>query len=288
MKQPLAETKVLNAGLVALVSIDGDDETIANTARTSYRNNNEAYTPEQNAQLIDYLIRHQHSTPLEFAGATFYLVMPLFVAAQFQRHRTASINQESLRYVAPRDEYYIPEESECKTQSKTSKQGSSTELVNYPGNTRSYIDIACTESQSDYEHLTETGGLSKEIARTVLPVGQYTAFYWRANLRNILGLLELRVNPHAQEQIRVYAEAMLEQLKPYFSVTIAAWVNHRLDAVIFSADEIGILRELLFSEHLQEYLDVLEMSHRNLRPTRFKEFKAKLEGGPLSQNENKS
>ncbi len=278
-KEPLAETKVLNAGLVALVSVDGDDETIANTARTSYRNNNEAYTPEKNAQLIDYLVRNKHSTPLEFAGATFYFVMPLFVAAQFQRHRTASINQESLRYVAPRDEYYIPGEIECRTQSKTSKQGGSENIVDVPYLCEEVVTVAGKRNQDSYKYLSEDCKLSKEIARTVLPVGQYTAFYWKANLRNILGLLELRLDNHAQEQIRVYAEAMLEQLKPHFPVTIAAWENYVLNAVTFSADEISILRELLFNGEKQEYLDVLELAHRNLRPTRFKEFKAKLTGG---------
>ena len=275
----LSEQCLLNAGLCALVSVDGNDLTPVEAARTSYRSFTDDYEKEENENLIDYLIRKNHSTPLEFASATFYMIMPIFIARQLVRHRTASINEESLRYVEARKEFYIPCKSECKTQSKTNKQGSSTQFVEEPDYVIKLIKYAGETSHVAYESLLDTG-LSKELCRTVLPLGQYTGWYWKANLRNIFGLLQLRLDTHAQEQVRVYAKSMLEQLEPYFPVCIAAWKNHVLNAVTFSEDEWKILQHLIKTntDPLHTNKEVVEETAKNrgLRKSRTAELLKKL------------
>jgi len=234
---PLAERKLLNAGLCALMSVDGTDLTPAIAARTSFRTFVDQYSPNSNENLVDYLIRKHHDTPVEFPDATFYMVLPIFVARQMVRHRTASINEESLRYVEAREEFYIPSREECKAQSTNNKQGSGDLLDDETSNSvMALIGVQGRDAHYVYNNLLNLG-LSKELSRTVLPLGQYTAWYWKANLRNIFHLLHLRLDEHAQYQIRVYAEAMLEMLREYFPVTIEAWENHVRNAVTFSADE---------------------------------------------------
>lgn len=273
---PIAERKLLNAGLCALMSVDGNDLTPAQAARTSYRDFVDAHTTEQNENLVDYLIRKRHDTPVEFAGATFYMVMPIFVARQMVRHRTASINEESLRYVAPRAEFYIPATEECKGQSKVNKQGSSNDLIDMPGEAQSIIQNHGEWSHRTYHSLVELG-LSKELSRTVLPLGQYTAWYWKANLRNIFHLLQLRVDAHAQYQIRVYADTMLEMLQPMFPNTVAAWENHVLNALTLSGDEVALLRDFLCGVTKDEFTGNLEaMAVGALRKTRAAEFLVKV------------
>lgn len=212
---------VLNHGFVALDAVMGDDQTPANTARTSFKNRIER-TPEENAKLTKYLVKHRHTTPLEFCQVRFYMKMPIFVARQLVRHRTASINEVSLRYVQATEEFYIPEVDRCQKQSETNKQGSSVEVVEKPGLVQDIIETAGRASFIAYQDLIDQG-LSKELARTVLPLGTYTEWFWQNDLHNTLHFLRLRLDPHAQYEIRVYAEAMLELLKPIFPTIIAAW-----------------------------------------------------------------
>jgi thymidylate synthase (FAD) len=219
------EIKVLNHGFVALVDTMGDDQTPANTARTSYRNRQER-TAEENARLTNYLVRNRHTTPLEFCQVCFYMKMPIFVARQLVRHRTASINEISYRYVQAAREFYVPEPERCQKQSTSNKQGSAVELVAYPHDCRNLILGRCSLAFDTYEELIEMG-LSNELARTVLPCGTYTEWYWQCDLHNTLHMLGLRLDPHAQYEIRVYAEAMLELLRPVYPTIIQAWEASR-------------------------------------------------------------
>ena len=216
---------VLNHGFVALDAVMGDDQTPANTARTSFKNRIER-TPEENAKLTSYLVKHRHTTPLEFCQVRFYMKMPIFVARQLVRHRTASINEVSLRYVQATEEFYIPEVDRCQKQSETNKQGSSIEVVDDPESVRNIILDSGINAFEDYKELL-AAGLSKELARTVLPLGTYTEWFWQNDLHNTLHFLKLRLDPHAQYEIRVYAEAMLELLKPLFPTIIEAWEETR-------------------------------------------------------------
>lgn len=223
---PIAETSVLDHGLIALESYWGDDLRPARIARTSYRNSDADKTDEENAKLIGYLKKNRHDTPFEFCGATFYVRMPIFVARQWVRHRAASINEESLRYVEARREFYIPEADRCQKQSQSNKQGSAVEIIQRPEIAAKIMDLSNNQSLLAYDRLIEMG-LARELARSVLPLGLYTAWYWQANLRMILHFLELRTDPHAQYEIRVYAEAMAEQLRPIFPTILKAWEDYR-------------------------------------------------------------
>jgi thymidylate synthase (FAD) len=219
------EIAVLNHGYVALTEVMGGDRTPARTARTSFRNRVER-TEEEDAKLTRYLVSHRHTTPLEFCQVRFYMKMPIFVARQLVRHRTASINEISLRYVQASEEFYVPDVERCQRQSESNKQGSSSALVEDPGIVRLLIENAGRMAFEHYGDLLKRG-LSKELARMVLPLGTYTEWYWQADLHNFLHMLRLRLDPHAQYEIRVYAEAMLELARPHFPTVIAAWEQNQ-------------------------------------------------------------
>lgn len=217
----VTEIPCLNHGYVALVDHMGDDQTPARTARTSFRTKDEK-TAAENARLTTYLVKHKHTTPLEFCQVRFYMKMPIFVARQIIRHRTASVNEISLRYVQAVEEFYVPDRERCQKQSESNKQGSSTELVDDPEKLRERIEHAGRYMFAVYESLIRDG-LSKELARTVLPLGTYTEWFWQNDLHNTLHFLKLRRDPHAQYEVRVYADAMLDLIRPIYPSIINAW-----------------------------------------------------------------
>lgn len=215
------EIRVLDHGFVALVDVMGDDRTPARTARTSFRNRKER-TPEEDAKLTDYLVRNAHTTPLEFVQVRFYMKMPIFVARQLVRHRTASINEVSYRYVQAAREFYVPALERMQRKAETNKQGSSSVVVDHPDVCAAMITGAGNLSFDVYEKLLAEG-LAPELARSVLPCGTYTEWYWQNDLNNTLKTLALRLDAHAQYEIRVYAEAMLALVEPLFPTIIASW-----------------------------------------------------------------
>lgn len=215
----------LNHGFVAVTDVMGDDRTAAQTARTSYHNTKER-TAEEDARLTDYLVRNRHTTPLEFCQVRFYMKMPIFVARQMIRHRTASVNEISFRYVRADREFYVPDADRCQRQSESNKQGSSSTLVDDPSEVIRLVNWAGNQMFDCYERLLELG-LSKELARTVLPLGTYTEWYWQNDLHNVLYLLGLRLHEHAQYEVRVYAQAMLDLMRPHFPTVIESWERSR-------------------------------------------------------------
>ncbi len=215
------EIKVLNHGFVALVDTMGDDRTPAKTARASYRNKAER-TADEDSKLTNYLVKHQHTTPLEFCQVLFYMKMPIFVARQLVRHRTASINEVSLRYVKAACEFYVPALERMQRKAETNKQGSSSEIVDHPDLCAKMIRRSGDTAFGVYEGLLAEG-LAPELARIVLPLGTYTEWFWQNDLHNTLHMLRLRLDPHAQYEIRVYAQAVLDLLRPVFPTIIAAW-----------------------------------------------------------------
>jgi len=216
------ERKCLNHGFVALTDVMGDDRTPARTARTSFRNANKDRTPEEDAKLIDYLVRNKHNTPIEFCMLRFYVKQPIFNARQYVRQRTQSINEVSYRYVTATREFYIPELDRMQKKAETNKQGSSSEIVEQPEVCRELIERAGNMAFDAYETLLAEG-LAPELARTVLPCGTYTEWYAQMNLHNFLHMIGLRTDPHAQYEARVYAEAMLAIVEPIFPTIIASW-----------------------------------------------------------------
>lgn len=219
------EIKCLDYGFVVLDAVMGDDRTPAQTARTSFRNRIER-TADEDAKLTDYLVRNRHTTPIEFCQVRFYMKMPIFVARQLVRHRTASINEVSLRYVKAAKEFYVPERERCQAAPKHNKQGSSDDIVELPDLVRGLIIRSGNQAYQTYEQLLQIG-LATEIARTVLPLGTYTEWFWQNDLHNTLHMLGLRLDPHAQYEIRVYAEAMLALLEPIYPTIIASWKKIR-------------------------------------------------------------
>lgn len=215
------EIACLDHGYVALVDVMGNDRTPAQTARTSFRNQKER-TAEEDARLTNYLVKHRHTTPLEFCQVLFYVKLPIFVARQFVRHRTASINEVSYRYVRAAREFYVPTPDRMQKQSENNKQGSSNEVVGNPDGCADIMNQAGHDAFNSYEMLLEHG-LAAELARTVLPVATYTEWYWQQDLHNLLHMLRLRLDAHAQYEIRVFAQAMLDLVRPIFPTIIRAW-----------------------------------------------------------------
>lgn len=216
------EISCLDHGFVALADVMGDDRTAARCARTSYRNANAERTTEEDERLTAYLVRNRHTTPLEFCQLRFYVKLPIFVARQFVRHRTQAINEISYRYVTAAREFYVPAADRMQRKSATNKQGSSTEIVERPDTCAEIIRSTCDAAFDAYEQLLAQG-LAPELARVVLPVATYTEWYAQMNLHNFLHMVGLRRDPHAQYEIRVYADAMLQLARQHFPTAIAAW-----------------------------------------------------------------
>lgn len=265
---------VLNHGFIGLVDHMGSDESIVRAARVSYQGGTRPVSEDRH--LIRYLVRHKHSSPLEMAECVFHLKMPIFVARQWVRHRTASMNEESARYSVIKDKFYIPAPADIKPQSASNKQGREGEFdLNYALSLQSVMAAQNTDSFEDYSVLL-THGLSRELARTVLPVATYTSFYWKANLRNILHFLSLRLDSHAQMEIRVYAEAMRDIIKPLFPLAVEAWEDYDLNAVTFSRMEIDLIRRAVALSDFRLYFDdILETN--GLGKREITEFLSKLQ-----------
>ncbi len=218
----LPEKKCLDHGYVVLTDVMGDDRTPARTARTSFRNSTKERSEEQDAKLTDYLVRHGHNTPIEFCMVRFYVKQPIFNARQFVRQRTQSINEVSYRYVQAAREFYVPDADRMQKKAESNKQGSSSEIVDEPERCAKYVRDACNYAFDMYENLLSEG-LAPELARIVLPLSTYTEWYAQMNLHNFLYMIERRIDPHAQYEARVYAEAMLELVEPFFPSVIGSW-----------------------------------------------------------------
>ncbi|AYJ74707.1 FAD-dependent thymidylate synthase [Thermus phage phiFa] len=202
------------------------DAQIVRAARVSYGKGTK--TIREDEKLIRYLLKHEHWSPFEMVEFKFHVKAPIFVARQWFRHRTASVNEVSARYSVVEDEYYVPEY--WRLQDTKNKQGSVGRLDEL---TNAYATDAYTEAVEmafkAYEALLNAG-VAREMARMVLPVSVYTQFYWKQDLRNLLHFLRLRLDPHAQWEIRQYAEAILQLIEPLVPVTVRAWKELYLNA----------------------------------------------------------
>jgi len=200
------------------------DYAIVQAARVSYGDGTK--TINEDRGLIRYLLRHKHTTPFEMIEFKFHMKMPIFIARQMVRHRTANINEYSGRYSMMKDEFYKPEIENVRQQSSVNKQGSG-ESINEvdASNFIEKIDSICNQSYEEYEKAIQKG-VAREQARMLLPVNFYTEWYWKVDLHNLLHFLALRCDPHAQWEIRVFADAMLELVKPIVPWAIEAWEDY--------------------------------------------------------------
>lgn len=238
------EFPVLDKGFVRLVDYFGGDQRIVQSARVSYGEGTKSVS--QDGALIDYLLRHQHTSPFEQVVMTFHVKMPIFVARQWVRHRTGRMNEVSGRYSIMKEEFYVPEAEKVAPQSKDNKQGRASEA--FDSETANKIINQLEEGQkTSYENYSELldAGLAREIARINLPLSLYTEFYWEMDLHNLFHFLKLRLDSHAQYEIRVYAEVMLEMCKKVAPMATESFINHQNNGVNFSGEEMDALRAIL-------------------------------------------
>ena len=210
-----------NLGFVALIQHTGDDLGIVNAARVSFGKRKELLD-QGDKKLIKYLIKHQHGSPFEHNSLTFHVKAPIFVARQWFRHRIASYNEISGRYVELKEEFYTPRE--FREQSKDNRQASESSSSLNHGNLAKVFEESCKQSFRAYRDLLAQG-VAREQARGILPLSLYTEFYFTCNLRAFLHFIDLREHNGAQWEIRQYALAMLTQVKELFPETVQIWAE---------------------------------------------------------------
>jgi thymidylate synthase (FAD) len=238
------ELKVLDKGFVRLVDYLGGDARIVQSARVSYGPGTK--TVREDKGLINYLLRNDHTSPFEQVILTFHCKMPIFVARQWVRHRTARLNEISARYSVMKDEFYVPKPEEIRTQDQVKKQSRSEETV--PWNEAVKLIERLEKEQADifqtYEGMIE-GGIARELARMNLPVSLYTEWYWQIDLHNLFHFLLIRLDDHAQYEIREYAKALAQCAKAVAPIAYEAWEEHVFHSVRFSRAECRALAEML-------------------------------------------
>jgi len=259
------EIKVLDRGFVRLVDYMGGDARIVQTARVSYGEGTK--TVREDAGLIDYLMRHQHTSPFEHVVLEFHCKMPIFVARQWIRHRTARLNEISGRYSVMDQEFYVPEPDQINRQSTTNKQGRDAGDVP-PELRQQVIDILRRDQGTAYAGYEEMihDGIARELARINLPLSLYTQWYWQMDLHNLFHFIKLRADQHAQWEIQQYAKAIAGIAQAVAPQAYASFERHVLNGRRFSAEEVGAIRQMLRGES-----NPLEGRQRT-------EFEAKIEG----------
>ena len=245
---------VLDHGFVRVVDYMGDDGAVVQAARVSYGRGTRRVS--EDAGLIRYLMRHRHSTPFEMCEIKYHVKLPIFVARQWIRHRMANVNEYSARYSILDREFYIPAPEHLAAQSDSNRQGRGAVLQG--AEAEEVLRLLRADATLTYDHyaemLNEEGadparqGLARELARMNLTLNTYTQWYWKSDLHNLLGFLSLRADGHAQYEIRVYADAMLETVRAWVPATFAAFMDYRMGAVTLSAGMLGVVRRMVAGE----------------------------------------
>ena len=240
---PVDAIKCLDKGFVRLVDSMGGDDAIVQSARVSYGKGTSKVS--QDRGLIRYLMRHRHTTPFEMVEFKFHCKMPIFVARQWVRHRTANINEYSLRYSEARDEFYLPEPDNIEFQSSINKQGRMGKVdEELKKKVQSYFKEISDRSFEIYCELNEAG-VARELARAILPVNLYTEWYWKNDLHNLLHFIGLRSDGHAQYEIRVFSDAMASFVKKVAPFAWEAYQDYVVKGMRFSKIEQSILERKL-------------------------------------------
>lgn len=235
---------VLDKGFIRLVDYMGGDARIVQSARVSYGDGTK--TVREDAALIDYLLRHQHTSPFEQVVLTFHIKMPIFVARQWVRHRTARMNEISGRYSIMTDDCYIPAPQDIAMQSSDNKQGRAEQPVDSQtaDSIRSRMEHDQQQIYRSYRTLVDEG-IAREISRINLPLSLYTEIYWQIDLHNLFHFLKLRLDSHAQREIRAYAQVLLEITRKVAPLSVSSFENYIQNGVLFSGEEMKALREML-------------------------------------------
>ena len=249
---------VLDHGFVRVVDYMGDDSSIVQSARVSYGKGTKKVSTDEG--LIKYLMRHWHSTPFEMCEIKYHVKLPIFIARQWIRHRTANVNEYSARYSILDKEFYIPSKEQLSAQSTSNRQGRG-DLISgeQADEVLKILKDDATRTYNNYEKMLNERfdgeiidenkiGLARELARMNLTLNSYTQWYWKTDLLNLLNFLFLRADNHAQYEIRVYAEAMLETVKKWVPITHSAFLDYRVGAVHVSAKGKKVIQQMMKGE----------------------------------------
>ncbi len=246
---------VLDHGFVRVVDYLGDDAAVVQAARVSYGRGTRAANEDRG--LIRYLMRHRHSTPFEMCEIKYHVKLPIFVARQWIRHRTANVNEYSARYSILDREFHIPAPEHLAAQAASNRQGRGAVLQG--AEAAHVLDLLRQDATRTHDHYAEIlnedaegkpldparAGLARELARMNLTLGTYTQWYWKTDLHNLLGFLSLRADDHAQYEIRVYAEAMLKTVRAWVPISFEAFHDYRMGAAVLSAQMLAVVRRML-------------------------------------------
>ena len=257
--QPLP---VLDRGFVRVIDYMGDDGAIVQAARVSYGRGTRKVSDDRG--LINYLMRMRHTSPFEMCELKVHVKLPIFVARQWIRHRTANVNEYSARYSVLDDEFYVPAPEHLASQSDANRQGRDQVLGAAQADAvRDTIRTTAERAYADYLALLnrdaageaidpERAGLARELARIVLPLNTYTEWYWKTDLHNLLHFIALRADPHAQYEIRAYAKVLLDVVRRWVPLSCAAFENYRLNAAELSGQALAVLRRMLAGEEVRQ------------------------------------
>ena len=249
---------VLDHGFVRVIDYMGDDTSIVQSARVSYGKGTKKVSTDEG--LIKYLMRHWHSTPFEMCEIKYHVKLPIFIARQWIRHRTANVNEYSARYSILDKEFYIPNKEQLSAQSTINRQGRGDLITgDQADEVLQILKDDATQTYGNYEKMLnerfdgsvideKKSGLARELARMNLTLNSYTQWYWKTDLLNLLNFLFLRADSHAQYEIRVYAEAMLETVKKWVPITHSAFLDYRVGAVHVSAKGKKVIQKMIKGE----------------------------------------
>ena len=268
---------VLDHGFVRVIDYMGDDSAVVQAARVSYGKGTKKISEDQS--LINYLMRHRHSTPFEMCEIKFHIKLPMFVARQWIRHRTANVNEYSARYSILDKEFYIPAPEHLAAQSRNNRQGRAEVLTgDYAQKILQLLKDDATRSYDHYEYMLnlddqdpERSGLARELARMNLPVNFYTQWYWKIDLHNLMHFLSLRADAHAQYEIRVYADIMLDILKLWLPLTYQAFMDYRMGGTSLSAKAMQVIKAKLKGQEVDQ-------ASSGMSPREWRELMEVLEG----------
>jgi thymidylate synthase (FAD) len=274
---------VLDHGFVRVVDYMGDDDAIVQAARVSYGRGTKR--TRDDAGLINYLMRNAHTSPFEMCEIKLHVKLPIFIARQWIRHRTAAVNEYSARYSVLDSEFYVPAPEQLAAQSTANRQGRDAVLA--PEEAQTVLSVMRSDAEQAFEHYHEmlnegTGGedidegrsgLARELARMGLPLSTYTQWYWKVNLHNLLHFLGLRADAHAQWEIRAYAKVILDVVEKWVPLTYAAFMNYRVGGARLTDQGLAVVKRLLAGEKA----DDIDPTSLGMSPREWRELKATLE-----------
>jgi thymidylate synthase (FAD) len=253
---------VLDHGFIRVIDYMGDDSSIVQSARVSYGKGTKKVSTDEG--LIKYLMRHRHSTPFEMCEIKYHIKLPIFIARQWIRHRTANVNEYSARYSILDKEFYLPAKEQLAAQSQSNRQGRGDVIQGKQAEeVLNILKDDANRTYDNYEKLLNERfdgtkidenkvGLARELARMNLTLNTYTQWYWKTDLLNLLNFLFLRADNHAQYEIRVYADKMLDTVKRWVPITYQAFMDYRVGAAEISSKGLSVIKSMISGKKVEQ------------------------------------